>query len=151
MIDADHFRDLNDAHGRLAGDTTLRRMGELFGGAVRRVDTVARWRGEEFAVVLPRASRASALDVAEKLRSLIATSAFEHGAGLPGGHVTISVGVACFPDDARDLATVIDCADAALFAAKRKGRDTVVAYAPGMRENPARRRDIRVTSQLDPS
>ena len=151
MIDVDHFEDLNDAHGRLAGDNTLRRVGELLGGAVRRVDTVARWRGEEFAVALPRASRASALDVAEELRSLIATSAFEYDAGPPGVHVTISVGVACFPDDARDLATVIDCADAALFAAKRKGRDTVVAYAPGMRENPGRRRDIRVTSQVDPS
>ncbi len=150
MIDVDHFKNLNDVHGHLAGDAALRRVGELLGGAVRRVDTVARYGGEEFAVVLPRVSSAVALEVAEKVRGLIASSAFEHGARQPGGRVTISIGVACFPGDARDLATLIDCADAALFAAKRKGRDAVVAYAAGMRENPGRRRDIRVTAQVDP-
>ena len=151
MIDIDHFKELNERHGHLAGDATLRRVGELLASATRRVDTLARYRGEEFALVLPRASAAAALELAEKLRQLVATCAVEYGATQPGGHITISVGVASYPEDARDVASLIDCADSALFAAKRKGRDAVVAYAPGMRENPGRLRDIRTTAAVEPS
>lgn len=151
LIDVDHFKNLNDARGHLAGDATLRRVGELLGGAVRKVDTLARHGGEEFALVLPRADRAAALEVAEKLRALVAGTAFEHGSAQPGGKVTISVGVAAFPEDARDLPGLLDAADAALYAAKRKGRDAVVAYGAGMREDPGRRRDVRVTARVEPS
>ncbi len=150
MIDIDHFKGLNDAHGHLAGDATLRRVGELLASFTRRVDTLARYRGEEFALVLPRASRAAALELAEKLRQLVASSAIDYGATQPGGRVTISVGVATYPDDARDLPTLIDCADAALFAAKRKGRNAVVPFAAGMRENPGRKRDVRTTAAIEP-
>ena len=151
MIDIDHFKELNERHGHLAGDATLRWVGELLAGFVRRVDTVARYRGEEFALVLPRASGAAALELSEKLRQLVATSASDYGASQPGGRVTISVGVATFPDDARDLPSLIDCADAALFAAKRKGRNVVVAHAPGMRESPGRERDVRSTAAVEPN
>ena len=150
MIDIDHFKGLNEAHGHLAGDATLRRVGELLASTARRVDTLARYRGEEFALVLPRASSAAALELAEKLRQLVATTAVDYGASQPGGHVTISVGVATYPDDARDLPSLIDCADAALFAAKRRGRNTVAVYQPGMRENPGRRRDVRTTAAVEP-
>src|SRR6266542_827707 len=150
MVDVDHFKEINNAHGHLAGDATLRRVGELLGGAVRKIDTVARYGGEEFALVLPRADRAAALEVAEKVSQLVAATPLEHDAGQPGGKITISVGVATFPDDARDLATLVDSADAALFAAKRAGRNTAVAFAPGMRENPGRRRDVRHTAQVEP-
>jgi predicted signal transduction protein with EAL and GGDEF domain len=64
--------------------------------------------------------------------------------------VTISVGVAVFPDDGRDLGALIDCADAALYAAKRAGRNAVVAYGPGMRAHPGRRRDVRTTAEAEP-
>jgi diguanylate cyclase (GGDEF)-like protein len=142
MIDIDHFKALNEAHGHLAGDAALKRVGELLSSATRRVDTLARYRGEQFALVLPRASGAAALDLAEQLRRLVATSAVDYGAMQPGGRVTVSVGVATCPDDARDVTSLIDCADAALYAAKSKGRDAVVAYAPGMRESPGRSREV---------
>lgn len=141
MIDIDHFKDLCETHGHLARDATLRRVGELLGSIVRRVDTVARYRGEQFAIVLPRTSAAAALELAEKIRELVATSAIDYGSTQPGGRVTISVGVATFPDDARDLPSLFDGADAALLAAKRKGRDAVVGYARGMREESGRRGD----------
>jgi diguanylate cyclase (GGDEF)-like protein len=150
MIDVDHFKGLNDAHGHLAGDTVLRRVAELLGGAVRKVDTLARHGGEEFALVLPRADRAAALEVAEKLRRVVASAHFEHGETQPGGRITVSIGVASFPEDATDLSTLVDCADAALYAAKRQGRNTTVAFAPGMRENPGRKRDVRVTARVEP-
>jgi diguanylate cyclase (GGDEF)-like protein len=148
VIDVDRFRELNEAHGHLAGDVVLRRLGELLAGAVRKVDTVSRWGGEEFAIVLPRADRAAAMEVAEKLRGLVQSHVF--AAPQPIGRVTISVGVATFPEDARELAPLVDCADAALFAAKKRGRDAAVAYTAGMRENPLRRRDARVTSAVEP-
>ncbi|MFL5262702.1 MAG: diguanylate cyclase [Anaeromyxobacteraceae bacterium] len=148
VVDVDRFRELNEAHGHLAGDLVLRRVGELLAGAVRKVDTVSRWGGEEFALVLPRADRAAALDVAEKLRGIVRAHAFT--GPQPIGRVTISVGLATFPDDARELAQLVDCADAALFAAKKRGRDAAVAFAAGMRENPLRRRDVRVTSAVEP-
>ena len=94
---------------------------------------------EEFALLLPHASRGAGLEVAEKLRALVAAAPLEHG------HVTVSVGLAAFPEDASDLATLLDCADAALFAAKKAGRDTVVAFAPGMRDLVGRQRDIQMT------
>ncbi|GEJ56207.1 sensor domain-containing diguanylate cyclase [Anaeromyxobacter diazotrophicus] len=150
MIDVDRFRELNEARGRLAGDTTLKAVGELLAGALRRVDVLARAGGEEFAAVLPRADRAAALEVAEKLRRLVEEAPLEHRAALPGGRVTLSLGLAVFPDDADDLAALLDCADAALFAAKQAGRDAVVAYAPGMRDRPGRRRDVRVTGRVGP-
>jgi len=148
MVDVDRFQALNEARGRMAGDATLRAVAELLSGALRKVDTLARQGGEEFAVLLPRATRGAGLEVAEKLRSLVAAAAFEQGAAPHGGHVTVSIGVAAFPEDASDLSALLDCADAALFAAKKAGRDTVVAYAPGMREWPGRRRDVRVTGAV---
>lgn len=151
MLDVDHFKALNDRAGHLAGDAVLRRMGQVLGGAVRRVDTLARYGGEEFALLLPRADTAAGLEVAHKLRAIVADTPFEHGPEQPGGRVTISAGVAAFPGDARELGLLIDCADAALYAAKRRGRDAVVAYEPGMREDPGRRRDVRTTAALEPS
>jgi diguanylate cyclase (GGDEF)-like protein len=150
MIDVDHFKNLNDARGNLAGDATLRQVAEVIGKAVRRIDTVARCGGEEFAILLPRTDAAVALEVAEKLRELVNQTAFEHGAAQPAGRVTISVGVAAYPEHAQGLPLLVDCADSALFAAKRKGRDTVVTFAPGMRENPGRRRDLRITAVVEP-
>jgi diguanylate cyclase (GGDEF)-like protein len=145
VVDVDRFRELNEAHGHLAGDTVLKRVGQILSEALRKVDTVARWGGEEFVLVLPRADRAYAADLGERLCAAVRGTRFE---GLPG--VTISMGIATYPDDARDLGVLVDCADAALFAAKKRGRDRVVAHADGMRENPARRRDVRVTAAVEP-
>jgi diguanylate cyclase (GGDEF)-like protein len=148
MIDVDRFGELNEAHGHLAGDKVLRQVSEVLQDGLRKVDLLARYGGEEFAVVLARADRAAAMAAAEKMRAAVEAAGLVN-AGAEGGRVTISIGVAVFPDDANRIDLLVDCADAALFAAKRSGRNSVTAYAPGMREDPSRRRDVRVTAAVD--
>ncbi len=150
LVDVDRFRAYNDAHGHAAGDAVLRRVAGIVAGAIRKVDAVARYGGEEFAVVLARADRPSALAAAEKLRAAVEEAAIPHGAP-DGGRVTISVGVGVFPEDGRDLGAVVDAADAALYAAKRAGRNAVRAHERGMREHPGRRRDLRGTAEPEPA
>jgi diguanylate cyclase (GGDEF)-like protein len=148
LVDVDHFRRYNEAFGHAAGDAVLRRVAAVLGAAARRVDLVARYGGEEFAVVLARADRAAAIAAAEKLRAAVTAAALPHPGAGPG-HVTISVGVAVYPDDARELGALLDCADAALYAAKRAGRDVVRPHAPGMRDHPGRKRDERSASDAE--
>jgi diguanylate cyclase (GGDEF)-like protein len=121
MIDLDHFKRVNDQHGHLVGDEVLRGVARALVEHVRRADLVARYGGEEFVVLLPDSPRSQAVLVAEKLRGAVAALA------LPGGRLTISVGVATLPDDAAGAEAVLEAADRALFAAKRAGRDRVVS------------------------
>ena len=148
LVDVDRFRQYNDAAGHAAGDAVLRTVAGLLGGAVGRVDLVARYGGEEFAVVLARADRATAGAAAERLRATVEAAAIPHPAS-EAGRVTISVGVAVFPEDGQDVAALVDAADAALFAAKRAGRNVVRAHEEGMRGHPGRRRDARTTADVE--
>ena len=143
MIDIDHFKQLNDSAGHSAGDDVLRRVCQLLKHNLRKVDTLARYGGEEFVVLLPQVSRQESLEVAEKLRKSIAEGNLEHGKSQPAGRVTISIGVASIPLDATDQAKLVDCADSALYASKRGGRDKVTAYQPGMEAEPTRQRGPR--------
>ncbi len=148
LVDVDRFRQYNEAFGHAAGDGILKRVAGILAGAVRKVDLVARYGGEEFAVVIAGADRGSAIEAAEKLRGSVEQAAIPHGAS-EAGRVTISVGVAVFPDDGRDLGTLIDAADSALYAAKRAGRNAVRVHEAGMREHPGRRRDVKVTADAE--
>jgi diguanylate cyclase (GGDEF)-like protein len=125
MLDLDHFKKVNDEKGHLAGDEVLRGVARALRDCVRRLDTVARYGGEEFVVLLPDSPRAQALLVGEKLRT--AVSSLDLGVGK----LTISVGVAVFPEDADGEQTLLDAADRALLAAKRSGRDRVVLINAG--------------------
>ncbi len=154
MIDVDHFKHYNDANGHSAGDEVLKAVAATLSTSVRKVDTVARFGGEEFSVVLPQIERAEAEAVAEKLRRAIAKTDFAHGDRQPGGRVTISVGFATFPTDAADLATLVDAADSALYASKRGGRNRVTAFEQGMETHPGRERgrdDEKKKRLLDPA
>jgi diguanylate cyclase (GGDEF)-like protein len=148
LVDVDRFRQYNDAHGHAAGDAILRTVAGILGRAVRKIDLVARYGGEEFAVLLARADREAALAAAEGLRAAVAAANIPHGAS-EAGRVTISVGVGVFPEDGRDLGALIDAADAALYAAKRAGRNAVRAHESGMRTHPGRRRDVKVTADVE--
>lgn len=146
MVDIDHFKRLNDVAGHRAGDETLRRVADLLRGKVRKVDTLARYGGEEFMLVLPQTSKADASEVAEKLRRTVHEAASLAVPGIPTGHVTISVGVSNFPVDAAEQGMLVDCADAALYASKRTGRNRATGYESGMELHPGRERGPHATA-----
>ncbi|MFN0061193.1 MAG: diguanylate cyclase [Myxococcaceae bacterium] len=150
MIDIDHFKALNDAAGHRAGDITLKQVSDLIKSVVRKVDTLGRYGGEEFVLVLPQIHRAEALEVAEKLRRAVEEHPFTYRTAQPSGHVTISVGVATLPVDANTLEKLVDCADAALYASKRSGRNRVTAYEAGMENHPGRERGPHVGRRPEP-
>ncbi|WP_434380697.1 diguanylate cyclase [Melittangium boletus] len=142
MVDIDHFKKLNDAEGHRAGDEALRRVCDTLRGRVRKVDTLARYGGEEFMLVLSNVSKEDAYEVGEKLRRAVAESPLLASPTQPGGHITVSIGVATLPTDAPAQDLMVDCADAALYASKRGGRNRVTAYAPGMEVHPSRERGL---------
>lgn len=128
MCDLDHFKRINDQHGHAAGDAVLREFGQLMNGELRKIDIAGRLGGEEFAVVLPATTAASALHFAERLRIKVAALVVDH-AGLPL-KISTSIGVAEMrPTDLRPE-EVIARADRALYEAKEKGRNRV-EVAPG--------------------
>jgi diguanylate cyclase (GGDEF)-like protein len=129
MLDVDHFKQFNDEHGHLVGDEVLRHAGKVLGEQVRRVDTIARFGGEEFAVLLPRTDKTEAYAVAEKLRIALAESELAKS-GDDGGslRLTISCGVASTQDEPSSAKQLVDMADNALLLAKSQGRNRVVVY-----------------------
>ena len=127
MIDVDHFKAVNDAHGHPAGDAVLREIARRLIAQVRNVDRVARWGGEEFAIVLVQTDRAAALEMAERIRSAVERDAILATQSL-ALNVTMSIGVAVLPDDARSSTGLLAAADKALYAAKAAGRNRVLSY-----------------------
>ncbi len=123
FLDLDRFKRLNDTFGHVAGDEVLAALGRLLAGAVRPGDVAARYGGEEFVLLLPEADRSVARARAESLRTEV--HALRVDADV--GPLTASFGVALAPDDARDRDALFAAADAALYRAKRSGRDRVVA------------------------
>jgi diguanylate cyclase (GGDEF)-like protein len=140
MVDIDHFKMLNDLRGHRAGDVVLRKVCDLMKGAVRKLDTLARYGGEEFMLILPHATKPEAQEVAEKLRRAVEEAPIEEGTSQPTGRITISIGVSNLPGDAKELGKLVDCADAALYASKRGGRNLATSYEPGMELHPGRER-----------
>ncbi len=130
MIDIDHFKRYNDANGHPAGDKALVLLGRILRASVRAIDVVSRFGGEEFSIILPETIKREALLIGERIRSEVETLYFPGEERLPGGRLTVSAGVASFPDDARDLRTLVQRADRALYQAKARGRNRVEAYMP---------------------
>ena len=123
MIDLDHFKQKNDSYGHLVGDVVLQETAHRLSRTLRGGDLIGRYGGEEFIVLLPGANRATAQEIAERLRLAVAGSPVAtHGLQL---QQTLSLGLASFPVDAHDLDTLLERADQALYAAKRAGRDRV--------------------------
>jgi diguanylate cyclase (GGDEF)-like protein len=124
IMDIDHFKNFNDTYGHLAGDEALRRTGLLLKESIRSCDYAARYGGEEFILILPETGAEAGVEMAERIRNQIA----EREMGSDGNplKVTVSVGVASFPRDGEDSHSLMKRADAALYEAKRKGRNRVV-------------------------
>jgi diguanylate cyclase (GGDEF)-like protein len=134
MMDLDHFKDLNDGFGHAAGDVMLRAVGGFLGSSVRGDDVACRFGGEEFVVILPRASLENTRRRAEALREGMKSLQLDpSGPALPS--ITMSIGVACSPDHGETREELIHAADVALYRAKAGGRDRVeVARAGDVRE-----------------
>jgi diguanylate cyclase (GGDEF)-like protein/PAS domain S-box-containing protein len=126
MIDLDHFKTFNDSYGHEAGDAVLRETGASLTKGIRAEDFVCRFGGEEFVVILPTADLESALARAERLRLKMRELTIVHQ-GKSMGMITISVGVAAFPQHGTSPKELMAAADAALYEAKHRGRDQVVA------------------------
>lgn len=130
MIDADDFKLFNDRHGHIAGDLALAEVGQLLKSAVREIDVAARYGGEEFTVILPETDSAGAFVVAEKIRETIARHGFADADGNRKVRLTVSIGVATYPQHAEDRESLMRQADDALYHAKGLGRDRVRASQP---------------------
>ena len=125
MVDVDYFKHYNDSFGHPAGDRLLRRVGRMVAGELRRVDFGARYGGDEFSVILPETPKVAAAVVAERIRRSIEKRPFLHGQSQPLGRVTVSVGVATYPEDAAAGIKLVEAADRALYQAKSDGRNRV--------------------------
>jgi diguanylate cyclase (GGDEF)-like protein len=132
LVAVDHFKDYNDAHGHLAGDEALKRVATVLRGALRDCDVVARYGGEEFFVLLPETGAAGAADFAKRVRAALENHA------PPAGPVTLSCGIAAYPAQGDSGEALISAADAALYEAKRGGRDRSVVARGAERVKAAR-------------
>jgi two-component system cell cycle response regulator len=122
LLDIDHFKDINDVCGHLAGDSVLRELGQLLPGSIREIDVAARYGGDEFIVLLINSAADAAVAVAEKLRQSVECFGFAHVKDMS---VTISIGVTEGHVTDDGLESVLKRADEALYAAKRNGRNRV--------------------------
>lgn len=127
VIDVDHFKRINDEFGHPMGDLVLQQLATLVDENVRAADLAARYGGEEFAVVLAETPKFGALALAKQLRRSIAEHSFGGGEGADPGRVTVSIGIAVFPDDSENAEELMSIADQRLYRAKETGRDRVVA------------------------
>ncbi|EHJ02555.1 GGDEF domain-containing protein [Marinobacter manganoxydans] len=123
-VDFDHFKDVNDTYGYAAGDSVLRAISRLLLGSVRSVDSIGRFGGEEFVIVLPEMDLEEAQETAERLRRKVAEEPqpLGNGEAVP---LTISVGVAVYPDHGQTASTLCAAADKAMYLAKDRGRNCV--------------------------
>lgn len=129
MVDIDFFKEFNDTHGHLNGDVALRRVASSMLQNTRGIDLVARFGGEEFIILLPKTTREGARAAAEKLRQSVAAEAIPLAGGAENvANISISLGVAEFPGDSKDIYELIDLADRALYLAKERGRNRTIVW-----------------------
>ena len=127
MIDIDHFKTFNDSYGHSAGDEALRILTSIMRSSFRQSDLTARYGGEEFVVILPETDSTVAAEKVDKLRQLIESTPIPISGQGAVERLTISAGLACFPEDGPSAAQILDAADRRLFSAKRQGRNRIVS------------------------
>nr|MCU0227556.1 sensor domain-containing diguanylate cyclase [Bryobacterales bacterium] len=136
FLDVDHFKEVNDTYGHLAGDAVLKAVAQTICRTVRSVDLVCRWGGEEFLILLAGVSAKEMLEVAERCRALVAKSSSMRESGYP--RVTCSIGAALL-SEADTMESLLQRADAAMYQAKRQGRDRVCVAPREQPHQPSRR------------
>lgn len=125
FLDVDFFKRYNDVNGHLAGDSVLKTLAAIFRENQRASAAIARYGGEEFVILLPETDKEGALIVAEKIRKRVLDHLFPGEEKQPQGKLTVSIGVASFPEDGTERDALIQSADQALYKAKQNGRNAV--------------------------
>ena len=129
FLDIDHFKNYNDTLGHPSGDEALRRLGKVLKNTVRDEDIVSRYGGEEFCIILPGIAKKDMIPLGERIRKKIEIIKFYKEEVQPLGKLTISLGGAAFPDDAKNIDELIQRADDALYTAKNFGRNQIRLYS----------------------
>lgn len=131
MADLDNFKDINDAYGHLAGDRTLNAIGSVLKKHIRKIDIIARYGGDEFVMFFPEKGKEAARILAERLKEQISREHF-----VKASAVSVSIGIASYPEDGQEIEDLIDKADRAMYYAKQRGRNRIESYSNEM-SNPA--------------
>ena len=127
MIDSDNLKQINDKHGHESGNRLLQHLVRCIREQLRGSDVMARFGGDEFILLLPETGSKGALEMAERIRRAVEISRFDVRSG--DTNITVSLGVASYPEDGGNLDVILDKADKAMYRAKQHGRNRVVAYA----------------------
>ncbi len=135
FLDLDRFKLVNDNHGHLVGSRTLRRVGEVLLTCVRQVDMVARYGGDEFTILLADTSHEGGMQVSERIREMVEQTEFESDGDAPM-HITVSIGVASYPEHGEARDELLDAADKAMYHAKLMGRNRVSSIAEALSSSP---------------
>ena len=125
IADLDHFKNLNDTYGHTAGDRALQKVSAILKDSIRTSDVLCRYGGEEFAIIMPKTGISGALEKAEKIRQYTESAGFDTVAPGKSVGITISIGIASFPENGTEYDVLVDAADGALYKAKRNGRNRV--------------------------
>ncbi|GMT42033.1 MAG: hypothetical protein IEMM0002_0444 [bacterium] len=134
MIDVDDFKIYNDTHGHLRGNEILVQVADILSQSVRETDIVARYGGEEFSMIFPKTSKQNTALFIDRLRTVVEKYPFHGKETLPGNKLTVSIGVASYPDDvpdADDITKLIDLSDQALYKSKMDGKNRTTIYNIG--------------------
>ena len=126
MLDWDNFNEYNDVNGHPAGDMILKQIAWILTISCRDCDYVARYGGDEFSVIFPETDEKAAFMIIKRLKQVIEETHFDKQEILPGNRVTVSMGLASYPDNAKNKKNLIECADKALYAAKKRSKNILV-------------------------
>ena len=127
LMDIDHFKEVNDTYGHQAGDYALKTIAQIIMAQIRKSDIACRFGGEEFMIILPDTGPESAIQKADAFRKSISDRVYEFGG--KEFSITISIGIAVYPVNGTENDQILSKADAALYEAKRAGRDQVILYS----------------------
>jgi diguanylate cyclase (GGDEF)-like protein len=126
MIDIDEFKKHNDTHGHLIGDKILKILGATILSSLRNLDIAARYGGDEFILLLSQTPKIDAVNIANRIKENIEKAYLSYQEELTFSDITVSIGLASFPDDASSSTELIEKADQALYLAKKSGRNRLV-------------------------